>query len=166
MSTSYELPEVARFTAGTVGPPGARVFYLQAAGAGEIVTLKVEKAQVAALADYLAELLSDLQPPEPVDVPADLDLVPPVEAAWAVGSLGLSYDERYDRVVLVAEELVDAEAVEEPATARLAITRGQVRAFVDHAAGLVAAGRPPCQLCGRPLDPRGHVCVKTNGHGH
>jgi hypothetical protein len=31
-------------------------------------------------------------------------------------------------------------------------------------ATLVATGRAACPLCGYPLDPRGHVCPKTNGH--
>ena len=48
--------------------------------------------------------------------------------------------------------------------ARFSLTRGQVASFVVRAATLVAAGRPPCPLCGRPLDPEGHVCIKTNGH--
>jgi hypothetical protein len=39
-----------------------------------------------------------------------------------------------------------------------------VAAFVGRAADLVAAGRPPCELCGRPKDPAGHTCIKTNGH--
>ena len=30
------------FTAGAVGPPGQRVFYLQAGAAGELVTLRCE----------------------------------------------------------------------------------------------------------------------------
>jgi len=29
---------------------------------------------------------------------------------------------------------------------------------------VVAAGRPPCPLCGNPLDPEGHVCPRQNGH--
>ena len=29
---------------------------------------------------------------------------------------------------------------------------------------LGAAGRPPCPLCDEPLDPAGHLCVRTNGY--
>ncbi len=54
MGTSFDLPEPDRFTAGTVGPPGQRVFFLQASAEGHVVTLRLEKAQVAALAVYLA----------------------------------------------------------------------------------------------------------------
>jgi hypothetical protein len=32
------------------------------------------------------------------------------------------------------------------------------------AARIVAAGRPPCPLCGAPLDPQGHICPRRNGH--
>ena len=38
------------------------------------------------------------------------------------------------------------------------------RAFVKRAQRVVAAGRPPCPLCGLPLDPEGHICVRTNGY--
>ena len=38
------------FTAGTVGPPGQRVFYLQAGAAAQLVTLRCEKQQVGASA--------------------------------------------------------------------------------------------------------------------
>ncbi|MCI3949131.1 MAG: hypothetical protein K0R11_1065, partial [Acidimicrobiales bacterium] len=65
MGTSFDLPEPDRFTAGTVGPPGQRVFFLQADGGGQVVTLRLEKAQVAALAEYLAAVLADLPTPDP-----------------------------------------------------------------------------------------------------
>ena len=45
------------FTAGTVGPQGRRVFFLQARRGNEIVTLKIEKQQVAGLAEFLDGLL-------------------------------------------------------------------------------------------------------------
>jgi hypothetical protein len=28
----------------------------------------------------------------------------------------------------------------------------------------VSAGRPPCPLCGLPLDTEGHICPRQNGH--
>jgi len=49
VSESYRLDAPDHFTVGTVGPPGQRVFYLQAREARRIVTLKVEKEQVRAL---------------------------------------------------------------------------------------------------------------------
>lgn len=169
MTSWFDLPDVDRFTAGTVGPPGERVFFLQAAAGGQVVTLRLEKAQVAALAGYLAELLADLPTPAPEEIPDAVELLEPVIAEWVVGQLGVAFDESRDRLVIRADELVDepeepeAEAAE-GSSARFALTRAQVAAFVVHAAALVVAGRPPCPLCRRPLDPQGHVCVKTNGH--
>ena len=55
LDRSFDLPDVDSFTAGTVGPAGQRTFFLQAVAGPQIVTLKVEKQQVAALADYLAD---------------------------------------------------------------------------------------------------------------
>lgn len=175
MSSSFDLPEVDRFTAGTVGPPGSRVFYVQATAGGQVVTLRLEKAQVAALAGYLAELLADLPTPSPEEIPEPAELVEPVVAEWVVGQLGVAFDESLDRMVIRADEVAvdddeDAGGLELQAdatgggSARFALTRPQVAGFVVQAATLVASGRPPCPLCRRPLDPEGHMCIKTNGH--
>ncbi len=160
MSTSFEMPEVDALTTGAIGLPGQRVFYLQARQGEHVVSLRLEKTQVAALVTYLDALLADL--PAPDDLPTDVELLEPVVAEWVVGSLGVSYDEDADRVVVLAEELV--EEGEDAASARITATRAQIAALAAHGADVVAAGRPPCPLCGQPLDPQGHVCVRLNGH--
>ncbi len=161
MSSSFEIPEVDHLTAGAVGPPGKRVFYLQVRHGEQVVSLRLEKSQVAALVAYLAGMLADMPPPG--DVPSTgMDLIEPVVAEWVVASLGVSYDEEADRVVILAEELV--EEGEEAARARITATREQVAALSVRGAEAVAAGRPPCPLCGLPLDPEGHTCPRLNGH--
>jgi uncharacterized repeat protein (TIGR03847 family) len=165
--SEFDLPDVDRFTAGTVGPPGARVFYLQAVAGTEVVSLQLEKGQVAALAQYLAELLHDLPSATDDEVPTAMDLTSPVEPEWIVGQLGVVFDESRDRMVVRADEIaVDEDDADEVTLgmARFALTRGQVQAFVVHATLLVSSGRPTCPLCGRPIDPEGHMCIKTNGH--
>jgi uncharacterized repeat protein (TIGR03847 family) len=161
VSSSFDLGDVDRITVGTVGPPGQRVFFLQAVAAGQVVSLKLEKGQVAALVAYLATMLSDL--PSPGPVPPDLDLVEPVLAEWIVGALGVSYDEGADRVLVRADEVVEEEG-DEGATARFLATREQIAGLAARGAEVVSAGRPPCPLCGQPLDAEGHVCVRLNGH--
>jgi uncharacterized repeat protein (TIGR03847 family) len=175
-SSSFDLGDVDRLTVGTVGPAGRRVFYLQATSGAQVVSLKLEKTQVAALVTYLATLLSDL--PSPGPLPTDLDLVEPVVAEWVVGALGVSYDEDRDRILVQAEEMPEADATgsgpaeggpaadadDDGASARFLATREQVAALAARGADVVAAGRPPCPLCGQPLDPEGHVCVRLNGH--
>jgi uncharacterized repeat protein (TIGR03847 family) len=171
-SPSFDLPEPDRFTAGTVGEPGQRMFFLQAQSNGLVLSLKLEKQQVGALAEYLDGLMADLPVPDPKLVPGHLDLRQPVQPAWVVGSLAVAWDEDEDRLILVAEELVpEMESEEEavpvdadssPARARFRLTREQVAAFVRKARELVASGRPNCRFCGGPINPEGHPCPRMN----
>jgi uncharacterized repeat protein (TIGR03847 family) len=196
VSDSFEFDTPDLFTAGTIGPPGQRVFYLQAREGNTLVTLKCEKEQVRVLGEYLARMLERLAKPASAAA-GDLALVEPVTPAWVVGSIGVGYDEAADRVVLVIEEVseeseTDTEGEEEAAadtptevaaeasreedeegaastgdraSGRVRLTRAQVAAFVGRAQSLVEAGRPTCRLCGRPMNPGGHRCARTNGHG-
>jgi uncharacterized repeat protein (TIGR03847 family) len=170
VSRSYDLRTPDLFTAGTVGPPGQRVFYLQAREADVLLTLKVEKEQVRALAEYLAGLLGRLPARPAADRPVgDLTLVEPLTPAWPVRSIAVGYDAEQDRIVVVAEELQETEEDEpaggDPASARFEVDRGQAGAFVERARTLVEAGRPSCPICGRPVNPDGHICPRKNGAG-
>lgn len=178
MSESYEFASPDRLTVGTEGEPGRRLFFLQARQGPVVATLKMEKLQVAALAAWIAKTLEDL--PAPGELPGDAALEPEsfVEPAWTVGSLGGSYDADTDRIVLVAAELTESAGGEEDeeeeesdemelgtgAIARFLATREQMAALAIRATRLVESGRPPCPLCGYPLDPSGHQCPRTNGH--
>jgi uncharacterized repeat protein (TIGR03847 family) len=152
-----DLQEPDRFSVGTTGPVGERLFLLHFAEGATTVTVKVEKQQVAVLASYLARIVRELG--RPGHLPEDLDFDVEAEPDWVVGTIGVSYDEDADRLVVVVEE-----AGEEGIVARLAVTREQAAAFAIRATQLVEAGRPPCPLCGLPLDPSGHDCPRTNGH--
>jgi uncharacterized repeat protein (TIGR03847 family) len=158
--SSFDLPNPDAFTTGTVGPPGERVFYLQARDNDLVVSVRCEKQQVAALAEYFAGLLDDLEPVPYEVATGDLELVEPIQEIWTVGPIGVAYDEPGDRIVVVLEELVEEGA--EQASVKIGLNRAQVSAFVDHAQEIVSAGRPPCQFCGLPLDPEGHACPRMN----
>jgi uncharacterized repeat protein (TIGR03847 family) len=160
VSPALDLGDLDRFTVGAEGPAGRRVFLLQCRSGVTLLTLKVEKQQISVLAEYLGRLLGDLE--RPGELPQALDLESPSEPHWVIGTLGVSYDEDLDRIVLVAEELVAED--EEGDVARFTVTREQAAAFAVRATLLVEAGRPPCPLCGLPLDPSGHQCPRTNGH--
>lgn len=160
MSRSFELPAVEAVTVGTIGVPGQRVFYLQARAGVTVVTLKVEKQQVAALGAALLEMVADLPPPDGTEGAPELQ--EPVEPEWVAGTMGLSpYDEESRRVTLLLEELVPEG--EDGASAQLGLTVGQMYALAARAEELLGQGRPPCPLCNNPIDPRGHSCPKTNG---
>jgi uncharacterized repeat protein (TIGR03847 family) len=169
VSESFQLAAPDHFTAGAVGVPGQRVFYIQARERRAVVTLKCEKEQVSALAEYLSGLIEKL-PKGAVEGEAGAGaLLEPVEPAWAVASLGVGYDEGSGRIVVVANEQVEEEEeggppAPEPASARFAIGKAQATAFVERARALVKAGRATCSMCGEPKDPAGHVCPRANGH--
>jgi uncharacterized repeat protein (TIGR03847 family) len=157
VSESFHLHNPQVFWAGADGPPGRRVFYLVAGEPEDLVFLKCEKQHVAALAEYLEGLLEEL---EPIGPPVDHGNVAAGPFAWSVASLGVAFDEPEDRIVIVAEELVEEE--EDGAEARVRLTREQAAGFVLHANELVTAGRPLCSLCNLPLDPEGHACPRMN----
>jgi uncharacterized repeat protein (TIGR03847 family) len=168
MSESFDFERPDFFTAGAVGKPGERVFYLQAREADRLITLKCEKEQVRALGDYLSGLITKLGAPKG-KVPAEMDLLPFADPAWIVASLGVGYDEDNERIIVDAHELLEEEEEgqregEEPATARVRITREQAQAFAGRVTELMKAGRPTCFVCSAPMDPTGHICPRSNGH--
>lgn len=173
----FDPPE--RFVAGTVGQPGSRTFYLQASAGGRVVSVALEKLQVAALAERLGELLDEVRrrQGEESTIPAAAvvgtdDVAPlesPVEEEFRVATLSLAWEESVSRIVIEAiapGEDEEAAAPDDPApdTLRVHISAAYARAFVKRAERVVAAGRPPCPLCGNPLDPEGHICPRQNGH--
>lgn len=172
----FERP--ARFVAGTVGTPGERTFYLQAVDGPRVVSVALEKQQVAVLADRLDDLLDEIVARTGTALPAgDPDngaLEQPVDEEFRVAAMGLKWDGDTGLVMIEAQAPVESvteaeetllEDVEDgPDALRVLIEPRVARSFVERARRLVSAGRPPCPLCNQPLDPNGHVCVRLNGY--
>jgi uncharacterized repeat protein (TIGR03847 family) len=117
---------------------------------------------------------------EPLDTPVDEE--------FRVGTLGLAFDVDTETVVIEAIEAGEADVEvelgpddddddvpdeddeddDEPDDdldrLRVRLTPSATRAFIDRARRVVNAGRPPCPLCGQPLDPAGHLCPRHNGY--
>ena len=167
-----------RFVAGTVGEPGERTFYLQAADGNRVVSVALEKQQVAVLADRLEQLLDEVVARTGTALPAtDFDsaaLEQPIDEEFRVSAMGLAWNGDAGLVVIEAQAPTeDAEVAEQtlledvddgPDALRVLIEPRRARAFVDRARKLIAAGRPPCPLCGQALDPAGHICPRHNGY--
>jgi uncharacterized repeat protein (TIGR03847 family) len=96
-----------RFVAGAIGQPGNRTFYLQARRAGQVVSVVLEKVQVAVLAERLGVLLDELEsrgmttpveggPPEP----AALD--EPLNEAFRATTLTLGWDGDNEQILIEA----------------------------------------------------------------
>jgi uncharacterized repeat protein (TIGR03847 family) len=118
---------------------------------------------------------------EPLDTPVDEE--------FRVGTLGLAFDVDTTTVVIeaieagegdaevelgeddededddpVADDDEDDEPDDDLDRLRVRLTPAATRAFIDRARRVVNAGRPPCPLCGQPLDPAGHLCPRHNGY--
>ena len=186
MPVIHEFDPPERFVVGTVGEPGQRTFFIQARTGPRMVSVALEKGQVAALAERVDELLDQVlgDGPSGTIVPAvaplDLDdqapLEQPIEEEFRAGTMTLSWDPGLSRVVIevfpISEEVVagpeaDDDAAEEPEPEEVLLVRitpGAARAFALRAGRVVEAGRPSCPFCGGPIDPSGHLCVRANGH--
>lgn len=106
--TLQDFDPAQRFVAGTVGAAGQRAFYLQAVDAMRVVTIAVEKQQVALLADRVNDVLDQLAPADAAEpgTPggAQEDTAPlqtPFDEDWSVQTLSLAWDE--ERSVIVIE---------------------------------------------------------------
>jgi uncharacterized repeat protein (TIGR03847 family) len=170
-----EFGDVDVFTAGAVGQPGRRVFYLQARRGDSAASVRCEKQQVALLGQYLTKVLADLPPTSPRAEETGLELHEPLDAMFVLGPIGVAIDPDDDRIVLQLVEMRaddededdedDVELDLEPddrSALRVSLTRDQAMAFCKHAADVVAAGRPACRWCSRPVDADGHLCPTMN----
>ena len=169
----YESPDL--FSAGAVGEPGARAFYLQAADGAARTSVALEKVQVAALAERLVELLVTMHGVVPaVDVEDPSESAtdePPAEHpsahAFRVGAMTLAWDAEREEVVIQVRPAVDDEVTEDETDADLLHVRlrpDRALAFARRASALVAAGRPSCPFCGEPIEPTGHFCARGRAH--
>jgi uncharacterized repeat protein (TIGR03847 family) len=159
------LSQVDFITIGTVGPAGRRTFYIQASQGDLLVSLIIEKEHAAALSLGIHELIQQLGGVQDgALLPADMELRQPIEPLFRVANLGLGYDEDKDMIVVVAHALDGGEEEGYPEV-HFWGSRPQMFALSQHAAEVVAAGRPRCPLCDEPLTPgERHICVRDNGH--
>ena len=169
-----------RFVAGTVGQPGNRTFYLQAVHEKRVISVVLEKQQVAVLAERIAALLLEINRRFGTPIPLTpglashwVGLVTPVDAEFRVGTMGLGWDSEAQTVVVellaVSDTEFDASVVlddaeDGPDAVRVFLTPESARQFASRSNRVISAGRPPCPLCDEPLDPEGHICVRTNGY--
>jgi len=119
----------------------------------------------------------------------------PLVEAFRVGTMTLAWNGDSDEIVVEARARAEAdedddedevdddedEAADEaddeelelsdddpegPDLVRVRLTPARARAFAERALRTVASGRPPCPVCGQPLDPTGHLCPRRNGYVH
>ena len=159
----FDFDPPDRFLAGTVGEPGDRSFYLQARKGDTLVTVGVEKAQVAVLAQRMEDLLEAVEAPAPENAEEIGELEEPVVELFRIGAMALAWDATSGAIVIEAQTPTADEADVEPDLLRVRLEPAQARSFVNRAEVLLGGGRPTCPFCGQPLDPQGHFCPRGNG---
>ncbi|MGQ9489151.1 MAG: DUF3090 family protein [Anaerolineae bacterium] len=163
-----ELDPVTHITAGALGRPGHRTFFIQAERGLDRVTLLCEKEQVLALAEAIDEMLQNLEKEFglarheglKIDEVA-MGIKEPVDPLFRVGAMGLGYDANRDRILLVAQEVLDEETEADPREVRFYATRAQMEALSIYARGVVEKGRSPDQVI-----LQAEAYERRNGHGN
>ena len=170
----FDFPEPERFVVGTVGMPGDRTFFLQARHGNNVVSVVLEKQQVAALADRVEQILSVVEGTN-IGFVRNIDDKPlelPIFEEFRVGTMALGWDDDVHKVFIEAyavseselpdmdEDGDDEESVD---TLRVRLTPDQARSFIQRARTMVESGRPACPFCVQPLDPSGNICPRANG---
>lgn len=168
MAEPRNFGTLSSIDAEAIGQPGQRRFRLRAiSDSGSAAAIWLEKEQLGALGEaiesvlegegYLYERLPlDDLPPEPV-FPLNADL------EFRAGQLQMGLNREARQIVLIVAEAT-AEGDPEPEATSFAFDYRRAHELRGRIADVVAAGRKPCPLCTAPLDPAGHVCVRTNGH--
>lgn len=185
---TFDFDEPDRFVAGAVGQPGQRVFFLQARQGRRTTSVVLEKVQVAALADRMGRLILELEANEVIETAegpgSETPLEMPLEPVFRAGTLSFGWDGERETFIVEAhaasdeddddegdDDPVSVETIDDdeedvedgPDVLRVRMSAAAARAFVEGANRVVRAGRPPCPICGTPLDPGGHICPRRNG---
>ena len=163
VAEQYTYENTTALTAVSRGEPGKRTFYFAAGDAESWVRVWLEKEQLQALREGITELLVNLGDESPDPSPTSLSEPGGLPTAdFQLGRLGLANDEGRNMLVVVAQG--QPEPGKEAATLQFWASREQMKALSVRIAAVVASGRPLCPLCNGPIDPAGHVCVRSNGH--
>jgi uncharacterized repeat protein (TIGR03847 family) len=167
MRQSFTDPE--RFVTGTVGEPGERAFFIQVRLSNRLVSVALEKAQVQAIAARLEIMVAEVKKTDPlisiIKLPNDdAPLESPVDAEFQIGAISLAWNEETQRICLELYELEEDEEDSDGEVLEVIISLGHALTFASRSKAVVNAGRLPCPFCGIPIDPRGHLCPRSNGY--
>ncbi len=159
---------VMRLEADADGPPGQRTFRLLVASREGTASLWLEKEEMRALGVAIDQLLARVSGhPEwkyygkgPAPYEAAQGFPAPARVEFKVGQLSLGYETDSDMFVLLVHDSEDDP--EGPATFTCLASASQVRALSRRIESVISAGRPTCPVCGDPMDPDGHSCIRHN----
>ncbi len=164
----YKLGAARTVAAESFGRPGRRTFRLAAEAGRAQSFIWLEKEQLFQLGIYLQQAVQQLgesalnQESAPGEAPWTGDAM---EQDFQARQMQLQYDREANCFIVHAFE-GDEDDPDSGAQTSVSfwMTMAQSAALASQALSVCASGRPPCFLCGMPIDPDGHRCTRANGH--
>jgi uncharacterized repeat protein (TIGR03847 family) len=140
-----------RFVAGTVGQPGNRTFFLQAKRAGQIVSVVLEKVQVAVLAERLGVLLDELEArgiaqPTTAVMTDSSPLDEPINETFRATTLTLGWDGDTEQILVEARAETEEDEDEDEDEDAAADEEADDEDVIDLSAVEGLAGSPAGEL--------------------
>ncbi len=166
-NVKYTLGTLSAIDAETFGAPGNRTFRLVLQSGRARSDVWMEKEQLLQLGMYLQEAMQGFSEEQKAKESQ------PSEPSWSGGDTSiefkarqifLNHDAAANAFFFKAFEEEAGESNDEPSSVSFWITTDQAGTVAQEALRICAAGRPPCFLCGMPINADGHVCPRANGH--
>ncbi|MFC1953305.1 DUF3090 family protein [Chloroflexota bacterium] len=167
MKNRYEFNEVTLLSAIAMGAPGKRTFFLMMGHKDEWIRVWLEKEHVQVIVLAIEQLLEKLSQEYPdflhreekMSFSDDVSSRLPI-AELEVDQITLGFDRERVTLNLLVHPAGPQGAEQAEVSCRA--TLAQVKNISDQAKSICAAGRPRCEICGRPIDPTGHTCPGRN----
>jgi len=159
-----EFTNVTNLRSEALGDPGQRTFRILVDSGTSSAIIWIEKEQLFQLALSIHQILASApdEATESNSPPSEMEAPDRTHLDIKSGQMLLGHDGTGGLFTIDAFHEDDDE--EDAATIRLWANRKQVEAFAEESLRVCAAGRSLCPLCGRPIDPSGHLCPRSNGH--
>jgi len=162
----YSLGGLSDVKPESAGQPGNRTFRLVLTSGFALVRISLEKEQLYQLSRHIQSIIAVLPTSAIKQSKAAEPLWDggPLEVDFKAGKMAIGHDATRDCLLFLAHDIEEDD--EEIATVSGWIMIGQSERLAEDALKICAAGRERCFLCGQPIDTDGHMCPKSNGHGH
>ena len=163
----YDFEEPSLLSVVAVGVPGKRTFFLIIGEREQWVRLWLEKEHVEAVSIAIDQLFASLSQEigsfsdESATRSSSNDL--PVgfpSGEFEIDQIGIGFDNKKVNLEFLVHSLGPQNV--DGITVSCRTNPGRVRMLGNQAKEVCAAGRPRCQLCGKPIDPTGHDCPMQN----
>lgn len=156
-----DLGVAASLVAESFGKPGQRTFRLLVGTTKGSVSLWLEKEQLAIFGSAINELLTRIPDNQGRDPEWDALESFSGDLEVRIGSVAVGYDESQSGFTVEATDFVTPLTL---TSISFLANRQQFAELGSQIETIVAAGRPRCPLCGRPIMDGAHFCPESNGH--